>query len=410
MPDSQQYVLPTYARFPITLTKGEGSFVWDSEGHKYLDFCSGIAVCSLGHAHPELVAAISAQAAELIHCSNLYHIPKQQQLAKLIVTRCVQQPGQVFFSNSGAEANEGLIKSARRYGHKRPAADGQARTHIISFSYSFHGRTMGSLSATGQDKIKHGFTPQLEGFSHVEFNNIEAVKAAITPHTVAIMLEVIQAEGGVNVAKSEFLCELQKLAKQHDLLLLVDEVQTGFGRMGNIMGYKAICPELRVDGISWAKGMGGGVPIGAFYLAESSNAGHELSSIMDAGSHGSTYGGNPLVCAASLAVINTILQQNLAQNAASLGDYLQQNLQNDMPSGINEIRGMGLLIGLGLNTEHPLFAEHREAPAPYLVGLLQKQGLLAVAAGPFTLRLLPPLNVTREQIDMALCIIKKLLA
>lgn len=410
MPDSYKYILPTYARFPVTLTKGQGSFVWDSEGRKYLDFCTGIAVCSLGHAHPDLVEAISTQAAELIHCSNLYNIPKQQQLAKLIVTRCVQQPGQVFFANSGAEANEGLIKSARRYGHQHPAADGQPRTHIISFGYSFHGRTMGSLSATGQDKIKHGFTPQLSGFSHVEFNNIEAVKAAITPHTVAIMLEAIQAEGGVNVAKREFLCELQQLAKQHDLLLLLDEVQTGFGRMGNIMGYRAVCPDLQADGISWAKGMGGGVPIGAFYLAEKSNGGHELSSIMDAGSHGSTYGGNPLVCAASLAVINTILEQELVQNAAESGNYVREQLLEDLPQGITEVRGAGLLIGLGLNTEHPLFENHREAPAPYLVGLLQQQGLLTVAAGPFTLRLLPPLNVTREQIDMALCIIKKLLA
>ena len=301
----QQHVLPTYGRFPLVPVRGEGCRLWDETGKRYLDFCTGIAVCSLGHCHPRLVAAIREQAGKLLHCSNLYQIPQQAELAAEINTHHVRIPGKVFFSNSGAEANDGLIKSARRFGHKRTQPDGSPRFEVITFQQSFHGRTLGSMSATGQAKIQEGFDPLLPGFRYLPFNDIAALEAGIRPETAAILLEPIQGEGGVNTATPEFLRAVAKLCKKHDLLLLFDEVQAGFGRCGDSMAWRMIAPEIQPDGISWAKGMGGGVPIGAFWLNDRAidDAGTALSSLMGPGSHGSTYGGNPLVCAAALAVL-----------------------------------------------------------------------------------------------------------
>ena len=261
-----QYVLPTYGRFPIVPEKAAGAYLWDDQGKKYLDFCTGIAVCSIGHCHPKLVSAIQDQAAKLMHCSNLYEIPQQAELAKRIVEDFVEIPGKVFFSNSGAEANEGLIKLARKFGVATPAADGAARTEVITFRNSFHGRTMATLTATGQDGIQEGFAPLLPGVNYAIYNDLESVKAQINDKTTAILLEPLQGEGGIIAATAEFLNGLSALCKEHNLLLMFDEVQAGFGRLGHNMAWRAIAPDVQPDAISWAKGLGGGFPIGAFWV------------------------------------------------------------------------------------------------------------------------------------------------
>ncbi|MGE9270649.1 MAG: aminotransferase class III-fold pyridoxal phosphate-dependent enzyme [Verrucomicrobiales bacterium] len=284
------HLLATYARFPVTLVRGEGTRVWDDAGKEYLDFCSGIAVNTLGHSPACLVEAIRTQAETLIHCCNLYGIPQQEELARVIVEDHVKLPGKVFFSNSGAESNDGLIKSARRFGHARPQADGSPRYEILSFTQSFHGRTLGGISATGQDKVKEGFAPLPDGFRHLPFNDLDALEAAISPKTVAILLEPVQGEGGVIPATPEFLRAAKALCESHDLLLLLDEVQAGFGRCGNTMAWREIAPDIEPDGISWAKGMGGGFPIGAFWLTDRTIDEEDtpLSSLMGPGSHGTT--------------------------------------------------------------------------------------------------------------------------
>ena len=302
------FVLPTYARFPVTLVAGHGARVRDDQGRSLLDFCAGIAVCSLGHCHPRVVAAIQRQAAELLHVSNLYQIPQQAALARTIVERHVRLPGRVFFSNSGAEANDGLIKTARRFGHHRPQPGGDPRFEVLTFSRSFHGRTLGSMAATAQAKIQQGFDPLLPGFRYLPFNDAAALRAAVRPETAAVLLEPVQGEGGVNVADPEFLRAAAAVCREHDLLLLFDEVQCGFARCGEAMAWRALAPELEPDGISWAKGLGGGVPIGAFWVADRAvdPEGTPLSALMGPGSHGSTFGGNPLVCAAAQAVLDDI--------------------------------------------------------------------------------------------------------
>ena len=231
-----QYVLHSYGRYPMAAVRGEGSRLWDSTGKCYLDFCAGIATCVLGHCHPAVTQALQKQAATLVHCSNLYQIPQQADLAEFIVTKCVERPGKVFFANSGAESNDGLIKVARRYGHRKPQPDGKPRYEVLTFNKSFHGRTLGSMSATGQDKIKIGFDPMLPGFRHLPFNDLETAREAIRPETVAFMLETVQGEGGVNCVTPEFLRGLAQLCREHDLLLLMDEVQCGFGRIVGLLG------------------------------------------------------------------------------------------------------------------------------------------------------------------------------
>lgn len=406
-----RYVLPTYARTPIRPVRGEGARLWDDEGSSYLDFCMGIAVCSLGHCHPKLVSAVQAQAAQLMHCSNLYEIQGQGDLAEFIVSSCVELPGKVFFSNSGAESNDGLIKTARRYGHKVPAADGSPRYEVITFNQSFHGRTLGSMAATGQDKIKVGFDPMLPGFKHVPFNDLDAVKAAITKETVAVLLEPVQGEGGVNPCTPEFLRGLAKLCTQKELLLLIDEVQCGFGRCGAMMGWRAVAPEVVPDGISWAKGLGGGFPIGAFWVSDrfiGENADVPLSSLMDPGSHGSTYGGNPLACAASLAVLTELANEDLPQQSRALGHFIRRTIRSWELPCVETARGLGLLIGIVLNPELIAVPEGHTV-ASFVVAKLKENGLLAVPAGPSAVRLLPPLNVTQEEVDESLAIVKKTL-
>jgi len=403
----QQHVLPTYGRFPLVPVRGEGSYLWDDTGKRYLDFCTGIAVCSLGHCHPRLVSAIREQAGKLLHCSNLYQILQQALLAEEINTHHVNIPGKVFFSNSGAEANDGLIKSARRFGHKRPQADGSPRFEVITFQQSFHGRTLGSMSATGQTKIQEGFDPLLPGFRYLPYNNIVALEAGIHPETAAILLEPIQGEGGVNSATPEFLRAVAKVCKKHDLLLLFDEVQVGFGRCGDSMAWRMIAPEIQPDGISWAKGMGGGVPIGAFWLNDRAidDTGTPLPSLMGPGSHGSTYGGNPLVCAASLAVLQEIREKELTTNAILMESRIRGTIDSWNLSVITEVRGSGLLLGVGLDPDLIPTPEGK-TPALVVVAKLMENGLLTPPAGPNTFRLLPPLNVTESEIDEALAIVK----
>ncbi len=406
-----QHVLPTYGRFPLIPVRGAGCRLWDEAGKSYLDFCMGIAVCSLGHCHPVLVEAIRAQAGELMHVSNLYQPPLQAQLAEEINVHHVQLPGKIFFSNSGAEANDGLIKAARRFGLKRPQADGSQRFEVLTFLQSFHGRTLGAMSATGQKKIQEGFDPLLPGFRYLPFNDIEALENAVRPETAAILLEPIQGEGGVNSCTPEFMRAVAELCKQRDLLLFFDEVQTGFGRCGDAMAWRMIAPEIKPDGISWAKGMGGGVPIGAFWLSDRIVDPQDtpLSSLLGPGSHGSTYGGNPLVCAASLAVLTEIREKDLAMNAILQEVRIRETIRSwDLPI-ILEVRGQGLLLGVVLDSER-IETPEGKTPAQFIVTQLLERGLLVPAAGPNTFRLLPPLNVTNDEVDEALEIIHETLA
>ena len=397
------YILPTYANFPLTAIRGAGARLWDDQGNCYLDFCAGIATCSLGHCHPAITEAITAQAKTLIHCSNLYQIPKQKELARTIVEDFVQTPGKIFFANSGAEANDGAIKTARRFGHARPNANGNARYEVITFNSSFHGRTLGSMAATAQKKIHLGFDPLLTGFRYVPFNDLEALKKAITETTAGILLEPIQGEGGVHNATPEFLQGVADLCKENDLLLMLDEIQCGVGRTGDLMGWKSICPDIKPDTISFAKGLGGGFPIGAFYVSDRviDADGTELSSLMDAGSHGSTYGGNPLACSASLAVLTEIQSANLLENVKNQELRIRKAVASWNSPIIQEIRGKGLLLGFSLapNT----------IEAPALCKLLMDNKRLAVPAGPNTLRWLPALNVTDAEVDEALKILKNTL-
>jgi len=397
------YLLPTYANFPLTAIRGVGSRLWDNEGNCYLDFCAGIATCSLGHCHPAVVQAIQAQAATLIHCSNLYQIPKQKELARTLVEDFVQSPGKVFFGNSGAEANDGMIKTARRFGHARPNAQGNARYEVITFNNSFHGRTLGSMAATAQTKIHEGFDPLLPGFRYVPFNDLDALKAAVNDTTAGILLEPIQGEGGVNVATPEFLQGVADLCKENDLLLMLDEIQCGIGRTGSLMGWKSICPDLTPDTISLAKGLGGGFPIAAFYVSDRSidTDGTPLSSLMNAGSHGSTYGGNPLACSAALAVLSEIQSSHLADNATAQEQHIRNAVESWHHPLILSIRGKGLLLGFALDTG--------QIEAPTLCKALMDNKLLTVPAGPGTLRWLPPLNVTTAEVDEALKILKNTL-
>ena len=406
----QEHVMATYGRFPLTLVKGEGAKVWDDQGREYLDFCMGIAVCALGHCHPRLVAALHQQAAKLMHVSNLYFTEPQGLMASEMNQKDIGLDGKIFFSNSGAEANDGLIKSARRYGHLKPQADGKPRFEVITFTQSFHGRTLGAMAATGQAKVQEGFDPMLPGFRYLPFNDLEALENAVSDETVAILLEPVQGEGGVHVATAEFLQALDALRKKHDLLLFFDEVQAGFGRCGNAMAWRMIAPDLEPDGISWAKGMGGGVPIGAFWLTdrEVDEKGTKLSSLMGPGSHGSTYGGNPLVCAVALENLREIREKDLAANATHQEQRIRAEIGSWALPVVTEIRGLGLLLGIGIDpTLIP--AEEGVTPALTITKAMMAEGLLVVPAGPETFRLLPPLNVSDDEIDHALIIIKRVL-
>lgn len=392
------------------MAKGEGSYLFDTEGRRYVDFCAGIAVCSLGHCHPIVVEALCRQAHELMHCSNLYGIAQQEELAELVADKMIGIPGKVFFCNSGAEANDGIIKVARRFGHRHPAADGSPRYEVITFNKSFHGRTLGAMAATGQKKIQIEFDPLLVGFKYVDFNDMESLRAAITPQTCGIMLEAIQGEGGVNPVRGDFLRGVAALCREHDLLLMVDEVQCGFCRCGTTMGWKSICPDLKPDLVSCAKGIGGGFPMGCFWVSNRAidEKGTELSSIMGPGSHGSTFGGTPLACATSLAVVREMLHSRLDERAARMGEKIRSEVEGWQLPCVEEVRGLGLLRGVALR-KGAFAVPEGSTPAAYVANLCREAGLLVCPAGPDTLRLIPALTVPEDVLSEGLAILRDVL-
>jgi len=402
------YVMPTYGRFPIVPVKAEGNYLWDDTGKKYLDFCTGIAVCSLGHCHPTLVETITQQAKTLTHCSNLYQIPAQAELAEYITKTVVQRPGKTFFSNSGAEANDGLIKLARKYGQITAAPNEQARYEVITFNQSFHGRTLGGIAATGQEKVKLGFAPTLPGFVHLDLNDLESVKKAISDKTVAILVEPIQGEGGINVCSPEFLKGLQALCKEHDLLFMLDEIQCGLGRTGSMMSTDAWVEGIKPDAVSWAKGMGGGIPIGAFWASDKETPQGPLCDILSAGTHGSTYGGNPLSTSVSLAVLKEIVDGTWCGNVTKKSRFIQEQVAQWNHPAIKEIKGVGFLLGFELNAQ-ALNLKENQTSSGVTVNALMEAGMLTVMAGPNVVRWLPALNANKETIREGLKIMKSVL-
>ena len=385
-----RYVVET-AKRSLTLVRGKGRHAWDDQGRKYLDLGGGVAVNSLGHAHPAIKETLARQADVLMHSSNLYYNEWQGKLAQRIVE--LTGPGKVFFCNSGAEANEALIKLARKFGHD------SGRYEIITANNSFHGRTMATLSATGQDKIKHGFDPLVPGFVHVPFNDLAAVEAAITSKTVAVQVEGIQGEGGVFVATPEYLLGLRELTKKHNLLLLWDGVQCGYFRTGRWQSYQRILEgvpggeNFAPDAIAMAKSLGAGYPMGAVWIRE------PYQDVFTPGSHGTTFGGSPMACAVALTVLDVIKRENLADNIRARGDQLKQGLKALLGTrGLKEIRGFGGLVGVVVSDE----------PAA-IVSKLAEAGLILVPAANNTVRFLSPLNVTAEEITEALQIISKTL-
>ncbi len=375
----QTYVMPTYA--PKTaLVKGLGAWVWDAEGKRYLDFCSGIAVTNIGHSHPRLVKAIQEQAEQLLHVSNLFYNPVQPQLAAALATCSGLTGAKCFFCNSGAEANEGIIKLARLWGSK------QGRHEIITFKQSFHGRTLATLTATGQDKVKHGFGPLPEGFVYADYNDLDSVQKLMGPQTVAVMVEALQGEGGVIPSNPEFLPGLRALCDEAGILLLCDEVQAGVGRTGMWFGFQQY--GVQPDAFSLAKGLGGGFPIGGIV------AGEQLANTFHPGHHATTFGGTPLGSAAALAVIETIQDEGLLKHAADMGNMFMDGLANVVakyPAWIEGVRGIGLMNGLVL-----------KVPAARLQQAVFEQGLLSIATAQRVLRLLPPMIVSMEEVDLAL--------
>lgn len=369
-------LMNTYGNRTTTLVRGEGPYVWDSEGKRYLDALAGIAVCGLGHNHPAVTEAITEQACKLLHVSNLYNIEPQIAAGKALVE--ISGMDNIFFSNSGAEANEAALKLARKFGQEK----GISSPEVITAEQSFHGRTLATLSATGNNKIKVGFAPLVAGFVHVPYNSIEAIKEAATPNTVAVMVEPIQGEGGVRVPSSSYLPELRKLCDKRGWLLILDEIQTGNGRTGQYFAYQrcGILPDV----VTTAKGLGNGVPIGAC-LARG-----QAAALFQPGNHGSTFGGNPLACSTALAVVRTITEEQLPARAEQLGERMQQRFRRelaDVPS-VAEIRGCGLMIGIQLNQD-----------CPELVERAKQAGLLINVTAGNTIRLLPPLIITDEQAD-----------
>ena len=388
----RDFVIPTYGRFDVDIARGSRCRVWDFQGREFLDFGAGIAVCSLGHAHPEVTAAISQQAATLVHTSNLYRTAPQAELAERLVG--ITGPGKVFFCNSGAEANEGLIKLARRFGSV------SGRHEILTFEGSFHGRTMAGISATAQQKVKVGFGPLLEGFRHIPFGDLEAVKAAIGPATVAILIEPVQGEGGIHIARGEFLAGLRELCDRHNLLLLFDEIQCGLGRTGEWCGWRSLAPGIQPDGVSWAKGIANGFPLGAFWIGNGVRDDRgPLCDLLGPGSHGTTYGGNPVACAAGLKVLEIIERDGLRSAAVELGARLVSALLDAQIPHVSEVRSLGLMVGIQLDSKS--FPAGKRSPAMETVVRSMEEGLLAIPAGETVVRFLPPLNVTADEIDEA---------
>lgn len=383
----KSYLFPTYNKFPLTLVRGHRTTLWDDEGKSYLDFMAGLAVCNLGHVPERVKTRIQEQMDQLWHVSNLFHIPIQEELAEKLVT--ISCADLVFFCNSGAEANEAAIKCARRY-HQRVL--GNNRYEIITFEQSFHGRTMATLTATGQEKVKDGYLPLPEGFVHARFNDIESVRNSITPKTAAIMLELVQGESGVHLAEPKFVFELAKLCEEEGILLIVDEVQTGIGRTGSLFAYEQY--GIEPDIITLAKGLASGLPIGAMMGKE------KLREAFSAGSHASTFGGSPIPMAAGLATIHMLVEDEVCERAKYMGIYALSKLKKDLEaySIVRAVRGLGLLIGI----------EFTEPVAP-IIQKLHQNGLLVLPGGTHVIRFMPSLYVTCDEIDQAIGILSKVL-
>lgn len=381
-------VMPTYGRLDIAFAKGQGAWLTDTNDKQYLDALSGIAVCNLGHCHPAVTKAVQYQAETLIHTSNIYHIPLQTQLADKLTD--VSGMEQVFFCNSGAEANEAAIKIARKYGHSK----GIDKPVIIVMDGSFHGRTMATLTATGNAKVQVGFDPLLPGFVRVPYNDLDALRMAIGhwPEAVAVLLEPVQGEGGVKVPDSEFLSGVRSICTQRKLLMMLDEVQTGVGRTGQWFAFQhneALLPDV----MTLAKGLGNGVPIGACLVAG------KAVGVLQAGNHGSTFGGNPLACSAALAVLETIEQENLCQHVQSLSQHMLNSFEDKLGAhaGVKNIRALGFMFGIELSV-----------PCGELVKQALAEGLLINVTADSVIRLLPPMIITAEEADLIVDKVSKL--
>lgn len=382
----KENVLGNYGLPPVTFTRGRGLRLWDDSGKEYLDFCSAIAVTSIGHSHPKLVEAIQSQAAEALTFSNLYRNEKQALLASRLNEKA-GGGGKLFFCNSGAEANEALIKLSRLYGQKLAGEEGK-RYKVVCAESAFHGRTFGGMSATPQAKIQKGFAPLVEGFAFAELNNLSSFEAAIDEDTSAVFIETIQGEGGIFPATAEFLQGLRKLCDEKGVLLMLDEVQCGIGRTGAFFAFEKA--GIRPDAIGMAKGLGGGVPVGAVWIDD------KHTDLFGPGSHGTTFGGTPLICSACLAVLDTIEEENLLERVSELGPYVMDKLEalkTELPEYILQIRGEGYMIGIQI----------AEAPLD-MVTLLRGKGLIVPPAGTDVVRFLPALNASKEDFDEALAI------
>jgi acetylornithine/N-succinyldiaminopimelate aminotransferase len=380
-----KYIMNTYGRLSLALVRGSGARVWDAEGREYLDFVSGLAVNSLGHCHPAVVKAIAAQAEKLIHVSNMYHIEPQARLAALLAENtCADR---VFFCNSGAEANEGAIKLARKYGKSKGNLQ---KVEIITAINSFHGRTLATITATGQPKYQKGFEPLPAGFSYVNINDIEEIRKKAGSNTCAIMLEPIQGEGGVNELNPEYIKAVKDLCEKYDILLIFDEVQCGLGRTGKFMGYEHY--GIEPDIFTLAKALGGGFPIGAMLAKE------EVAVSFSPGDHASTFGGNPLASAAALAAVEEILNGGLIDNSLKVGDYFKKKLAEIKENSdiIVDIRGKGLMLGMEFSVE-----------CRKLLPVCQEKGLLINCVGDKIMRFLPPLIITERDVDKAVGIIQE---
>lgn len=375
----KQHVLHTYNR-NMVIARGEGPYVWDDQDNQFLDFTSGISVCNLGHCHPDVTRAITEQAAKLVHSSNYFINEHAPVVAKFLADHAIG--GKCFFGNSGAEANEGLIKFARKWGSLKGK-----RSHIVCMDNSFHGRTLGTLAATGRAKYREGFGPDLQGFSFATFNDLESVKNAITDETVAIMLEPVQGEGGVIPATRDFITGIRQLCDQHNLLFLADEIQCGMARTGTWFAFQRF--GVKPDALSIAKAVANGVPMGIFQIRQ------DYADVFAPGMHGTTFGGNPLAAAAARATLNAMCKENIIDNVRIQGDYLFKKLAElkGQFSCITDVRGLGLMLGVEIENAETLGK---------ITAACKANGLLVLTAGERVLRLMPPLTITRELIDQAL--------
>ncbi len=393
----QKYVVPSYGRFELVLARGQGSQLWDVNGKRYLDLGGGIAVCSLGHANPEITEALVEQSRRMVHVSNLYYHEPQGRLAQQIVRHLA--PGKVFFSNSGAEANEGLYKLARKFGHD------EGRYEVITALNSFHGRTLAGIAATGQEKVKKGFEPAVAGFKHVPYNDLPAMQAALSPATAAILIEGVQGEGGITPASVEYLLGLRQLCDERRILLLMDGVQCGHFRTGRFQSFQRLlegipgADQFLPDGVSMAKSLGGGFPMGAFWVREEHH-GVKLCDLLGPGTHATTYGGTPLGCAVANRIFEVIERDRLADNARETGAWMKAELEQlaaQYPQVIKSVRGLGYMLGIELAENIPAFANTGKVASLNFVNRLHEAGVLTVPSGAQVVRFLPALNLTRAE-------------